>query len=159
MSHKNPRLARSLDYLRRGRVAPRPETEVPGQADTRTDFTTPDCSELGKILANRWRLRLVYGLDAIEELAEIALCDLNSGSAVSAVCRPQLPPHPRLAQRTFWPFPGAAMANARLPSPAQFGFLTDDTLSYRQLAHPCARTRRSVHVPLFAFDVFELGPK
>jgi hypothetical protein len=87
MSHKNPGLARSLDHLRRGRVAPRPETEVLGHADTRTDFTTPDCSELGKISANRWRLRLVYGLDAIEELAEIALCALNSGSAASAVCR------------------------------------------------------------------------
>lgn len=40
--------------------------------------------------------------------------------------RPQLPPHPRLAQRILGPVHAAAMANARLSNPPQSGFLTDD---------------------------------
>jgi hypothetical protein len=52
--------------------------------------------------------------------------------------RPQLPPHPLLAQRTFWLIPGTATANARKLSPAQPGFLTDDYLvSPRRLYRRC----------------------
>ncbi|MGY3647658.1 hypothetical protein ACVWW2_002949 [Bradyrhizobium sp. LM4.3] len=43
--------------------------------------------------------------------------------------RPQLPPHPRLAQRTLVPVPDPALAHARLSGPAQFRFLTDDYLT------------------------------
>jgi len=42
--------------------------------------------------------------------------------------RPQLPPHPRLAQRTLVPLPDPALAYACLSSPAEFGFLTDGSL-------------------------------
>ena len=43
--------------------------------------------------------------------------------------RPQLPPHPRLAQKALVPLSVPAMAHARLSGPAQFGFLTGDQLS------------------------------
>src|ERR1700722_15879485 len=42
---------------------------------------------------------------------------------------PQLPPHSRLAQRTLVPILIPVMAHARLYSPAQSGFLTNDWLS------------------------------
>jgi hypothetical protein len=42
---------------------------------------------------------------------------------------PQLPPYPRLAQRILVSVPVPAIARALLPSPAQFGFLTDDGLA------------------------------
>src|SRR3984957_20555914 len=42
---------------------------------------------------------------------------------------PQLPPHSRLAQRTLVPILIPVMAHARLYSPAQSGFLTNDQLA------------------------------
>src|SRR3954466_13208810 len=48
--------------------------------------------------------------------------------------RPQLPPHPSLAQRTLVPVPGPTMPRAGRSSPAQFAFLTDDYLAFIKLA-------------------------
>lgn len=42
--------------------------------------------------------------------------------------RPQLPPRPHLGQRTLGPVPRIAMPIAPLSSPAQPGFLANDTL-------------------------------
>lgn len=46
--------------------------------------------------------------------------------------RPQLPPHTRLAQRTLGHVPRTAIANPCLPTPAQSGFLTDDSTRRRE---------------------------
>src|SRR5258705_9529926 len=51
---------------------------------------------------------------------------------------PQLPPHPRLAQRILVPVTVPAMAHARLSSSTQSGFLTDDLLRSRVI-RPVAR--------------------
>ena len=82
-------------------------------------------SRLGGII--RDIQRKIEGQPALEEAFALPLGRATQiRSQQQRQRRPQLPPHPRLVQRTLVPLPVHAMAHARLSSPAQFGFLTHD---------------------------------